>query len=158
MVQQRRFFRVEVDFACVFSLLGGDDSAGKGREEYRAILRDISGGGVCIVTDRKLAKGDLLQLSITIPRQPSNTVSSGGMAGKSGGTPLRGGLRNITAPPAPATETIDVQGQVVHLADIPSEGWPLFATGVEFRQVSNRLEERLMTLVFDLQRSQCLRR
>jgi c-di-GMP-binding flagellar brake protein YcgR len=43
---------------------------------------------------------------------------------------------------------------VVYVAEMASEAGPVLAVGVEFQNVSGRLEEHLTTLVFNVQRAE----
>jgi c-di-GMP-binding flagellar brake protein YcgR len=167
VTQNRQFFRVEVNFPCAFSVVPAGAAPAQATVVEQARVRDISGGGVRLVTGSPIAKGNLLALKITLHSgsntedqdQPSPRASSapplGRQSSKSGITPAPVRAGRIMTPAKPLPEVLELRGLVIHVSETPSDAGPVFVAGVQFVEVSNRLQERLMMLVFDIQRAQC---
>ena len=161
-VQNRRFFRVDVDFPCCLQVLSISNPGSQNVVDDRARVRDISAGGARIVTSKRLEVGDLLLTRILpqqevcknrdgqtpAPRPTSKAVAPSPFAKSPQTTPL---------PSTPTVAALEIRGKVVRVAATPSETQPLFSIGVSFSSVSGRLEDRLVNLIFEIQRAQCNR-
>lgn len=165
IIQRRRFFRVSVDFPCTVQVLDATGMPVPQHRDAHATVLDISAGGARITTSCAVGVDDHLLLDI-IPiiekdrtSEPVNRLPAGGKTPGSTPTPIHGVRvqppKGQTAPPA--APTIQAMARVIRLVPPPAETPNLLQAAVEFERLTTRTQDRLVTLIFDVQRSQCNR-
>ncbi len=77
-VQERRKFpRVSVTCDVKYRAVEVSDEVRDVGENAPGIMKNISGGGICFVTDEAQSTGQMLALELTLPGFPSDVISYG---------------------------------------------------------------------------------
>jgi hypothetical protein len=109
-----------------------------------------------------LAVDDHLQLDI-VPiiekdktPEPVSRLSAGGKTLGSTPTPIHGvRVQPLKGQPSPpSVPTVQAMARVIRLVPPPAETPNLLQAAVEFERLTTRTQDRLVTLIFDVQRSQ----
>jgi len=144
-IQKRRFFRVEVDFPCQLQELRSEGPAGD--MDLEARLLDLSAGGARVATTRALKPDGRVQIEFV----PQASVVSKTPAGQPAGRPASG----LAPTPPAAVPSIRANAKVVRVVPAPNGLPELMHVGIEFERLPSSTEDRLVNLVFDVQRGQC---
>lgn len=160
-IQKRRYFRVQVDFPCSIQVL--DPSGAQiptGKDDGARVL-DISVGGARVSTSYPLAVADRLQLTFVPEIEASKTpepVIQNAVANK----PLAGcmPIRDVrvqplvgTTCPVFDTPNIQVMAKVVRVVPPSAESPNSLQSGVAFEKLPHKIEEQLITFIFNIQRN-----
>jgi c-di-GMP-binding flagellar brake protein YcgR len=128
-IQQRRLYRVDVDFPCSLEVVATANPDSKGAKDDDARVLDLSTGGARILTHSPVGVGDLLQLKITPRVGRSAMVAALGLS----------------------DELIELRARVVRVGLVPGETGVKYSLAVGFADLSTRFEDRLVDLIFNLQ-------
>jgi hypothetical protein len=164
-IQKRRFFRVQVDFPCTVQLLQPNGMPMPNGKDTGAHILDISAGGARMSTTCPLQVGNRLQLDFVPvtetnkPPEPAVRLPIGASAAARPApirTPVRGvAIGHPAGPPPATTPGMKLFAKVVRMIPPLFETSNLLQAGVEFEKPSSRTEDQLVTLIFNIQRSQC---
>jgi hypothetical protein len=167
-VQNRRFFRVAVDFPCTIQLFEPSGQPMPFGKDEKARVLDISAGGARVSTSCPLGIGDQLMLDFVpqvdackSPEPGSGAKDVGPSRPSNGRTPVRGINTQLSANPSPANPlnapSIQLVAKVVRVVPPRPDAPDILQAGVELIQLTSRAQDRLVTLIFDVQRIQCHR-
>jgi hypothetical protein len=131
--QRRNFFRVYTRLPAPYTITRAADEATVGQEDREAFTQDISAGGTLLWTVRQLAVGDGIQLRIVCPCEDEPAPGRGGTAPSAGRLVL-------------------LNGQVLRVERIPATRKECYSAGVRFVDLSVSEQDRMVGLMFDLQR------
>ncbi len=65
MIERRKYFRLKINVNLKWKKK--DESKTESEEVNQGLTKDISGGGICLMTYKKLASGEKLDLEIALP-------------------------------------------------------------------------------------------
>ena len=68
---RRKFVRLSIGVEVSYSLLDGKDT------KQSATTKDIAAGGICLLVDTQLKKGDVVKLEIVLPEFPPRIYATG---------------------------------------------------------------------------------
>lgn len=80
LVENRRFPRVSASCGLRFTPVSESDVAARLDSMSEAMMRNISGGGICFVSERPLTPGCMLALELRLPGFPMDVISMGKVA------------------------------------------------------------------------------
>ena len=121
--QRRQFFRVPASLV-VQLVVASSHAATSAREDLRALSHDVSGGGMRVDTVLPLVTGDLVKITVEVPR----------------------GLRkNLPA-------ELTCEAKVVRVEPVVRRQRKLYQAGLQFQFSSESERDRWVQLTFDLQR------
>jgi hypothetical protein len=121
--QRRQFFRVPASLVTTLVLTSPHAST-SAKEDTRALTQDLSGGGIRVDTVLPLTVGDLVRVTVEVPR----------------------GLRKHL----PAEMSCDAK--VVRVENVVRRSRKLLCAGLQFQFATENERDRWVQLTFDLQR------
>jgi c-di-GMP-binding flagellar brake protein YcgR len=121
--QRRQFFRVPASLVAAL-VVSSPHAATTAKEDLRALTQDLSGGGMRVDTVLPLAVGDLVKVTVEIPR----------------------GMRKYL----PAE--MSCEARVVRVDAVVRRSRKLFCAGLQFQFATENERDRWVQLTFDLQR------
>jgi hypothetical protein len=135
--QNRNFFRLQTRLAAPYKIIRSRVDAMVAEEDREAFTQDISAGGVRLWTVRHLTVDDRVRVQIAPPQRDEAPPSL---------ARPRPGL----APNEPGAFTLDAQ--VLRVEQIATAARECYTVGARFMNLPAREQERLVRLMFDLQR------
>jgi hypothetical protein len=121
--QRRQFFRVPASLVAAL-VVTSPHAATTAKEDLRALTQDLSGGGIRVDTVLPLALGDLVRVTVEVPR----------------------GLRKYLPP------EMSCEAKVVRVESVVRRNRKLFCAGLQFQFATENERDRWVQLAFDLQR------
>ncbi len=133
--QNRNFFRVYTSLPAPYRILSSTTEAAVGQEDREAFTQDISAGGIRLWTLRPLLVGDRVRVRVVC-------------SGDEEAAPVK------SRPPATPSEgrTVLLDADVLRIERIPITKKTCYTVGARFVDLSVREQDRLVGLMFDLQR------
>jgi hypothetical protein len=123
-VQRRRFFRVNAALPARLTVERSSVEGGTGALDEKAIVRDLSAGGLRLETAVLLTIDDRVRIGVTTPR--------------------------VARPALP--DTLEADARVVRVAEGPTRGERLYTLGLELLFGAETERDRWVQLSFELQR------
>jgi len=166
LIQNRRFFRVEVDFPGSVQHIGETGTPMARDMDDKARIRDLSAGGARVTTVCKLVVGEHVQLSFIPKLETGKMPEAPGATTTAPKTITPKPIRPVALTPAVGTSqtcpvvspSLQLSAKVVRVNPLPDDQPGLLQVGLEFEKLTNRAQDRLVTLIFDVQRGQAHRR
>lgn len=135
--QNRNFFRVYTKLEAPYHILSSVEETAVGQEDRGAFTQDISAGGLRLWTLRQLFVGDRIRVRVVCPCDDELA-------------PLK-----ARSGPAPADKrTVSLDAEVLRAERLPTTRKTCYTVGVRFIDLSVSEQDRLVGLMFDLQRRQ----
>jgi len=152
--QNREYFRVPVTLVTTCAVVHSERPMRIGFSDTDARTRDLSAGGVRLATTLKLDVGDRILVTFAHPfGAPAGAGRSAPPPSRRGG-PAPSRRDRASMPPSSAREHLvfALASEVVRVLSLAASPVARFSVGARFRDVTDRDQDRLVKLLFELQR------
>lgn len=134
--QKRNFFRVYTKLAAPYQIIQSVIEAEIGKEDREALSQDISAGGLRLWTGRKVLVGDRIRIQIACPAAEEVPL----------GRPRASGCGDA--------RTVVLNAEVLRVEKITTTKQDRYTVGARFVDLSAAEQDRMVGLMFELQRRQ----